>query len=104
MHTAQQFESEWIDYHNSFQEIATESGIPLKQFFDLRGNHDKYGVPLHSPLDYYSKYSISAAFNRTSLVQSVIVKVLNSLFLNNLMHFNKCKDSHNCGSLFCFWL
>lgn len=76
MKTTQQEEVEWMEYNKSFREIANESGIPLQNFFDLRGNHDKYGVPLQSPLDYYSKYSITAAMNRSgSLVQSVTIQV-----------------------------
>lgn len=74
MATTQQEEVEWIEYRDSFQHIAESSGIPLQNFFDLRGNHDKYGVPLLSSLDYHSKYSISAAMNRSSLVQSVTVQ------------------------------
>jgi len=75
MSTTQQEEVEWIEYRDSFRQIAESSGIPLQNFFDLRGNHDKYGVPLRSSLDYHSKYSISAAMNRSSLVQSVTVQV-----------------------------
>ena len=70
-----QDEDEWIEYRDSFQKVVDDSGIPQKKFYDLRGNHDKYGVPLNSPLDYHSTYSISARMNRTSLVQSVTVKV-----------------------------
>lgn len=70
-----QDETEWIEYRDSFQKVADDSGIPLKNFYDLRGNHDKYGVPLMSTLDYHSKYSISASLNRSSLVQSVTVMV-----------------------------
>ncbi|KAG0554421.1 hypothetical protein KC19_12G090300 [Ceratodon purpureus] len=74
MTTTQQEEVEWIEYRDSFQKVADESGIPLKKFYDLRGNHDKYGVPLQSPLDYHSKYSISAAMNRSGLLQNVTVQ------------------------------
>lgn len=55
--------------------VADDSGIPLERFYDLRGNHDKYGVPPSSTLNYFSKYSISAAFNRNRLVQSATVEV-----------------------------
>lgn len=70
----EQEEEEWIEYRDSFLQIAKESGISIHNFFDMRGNHDKYGVPLDSSLDYDSKYSISAVLNRTSLVQSVTVQ------------------------------
>lgn len=69
-----QYEEEWIEYRDSLQKVVDESGIPLRRFNDLRGNHDKYGVPPSSKLDYFSKYSISAALNRSSLVQSVTVE------------------------------
>lgn len=72
--STQQEEVEWIEYRDSLHKVADESGIPLKYFYDIRGNHDKYGVPPLSSLDYFPKYSISAAMNRTSLLQSVTVK------------------------------
>lgn len=72
---SQQYEEEWIEYRDSLQKVVDDSSIPLRRFNDVRGNHDRYGVPPSSNLDYYSKYSISAALNRSSLVQSVTVEV-----------------------------
>ncbi|XP_024361562.1 putative metallophosphoesterase At3g03305 [Physcomitrium patens] len=69
-----QDEGEWVEYRDSMAKVADDSGIPLERFYDLRGNHDKYGVPPSSTLNYFSKYSISAAFNRNRLVQSATVE------------------------------
>jgi hypothetical protein len=70
-----QDEGEWIDYWDSIQKVADGSGLPIERFFDMRGNHDKYGVPLSSSLDYYSAYSVNGRLNRTNLVQSITVLV-----------------------------
>ncbi|BBN11266.1 hypothetical protein MPTK1_5g10440 [Marchantia polymorpha subsp. ruderalis] len=70
--STQQYEEEWIAYRDSIDLMIKESGLNLEQFYDLRGNHDKYGVPLaKSSLDFYSQYSCNARMKRTSLVQSV---------------------------------
>ncbi|KAJ7522766.1 hypothetical protein O6H91_18G025700 [Diphasiastrum complanatum] len=69
-----QDEDEWVQYLKTMQIIMKESGLLANAFFDLRGNHDKFGVPYTgSQLDYFSKYSISADLNRTSPIQSVSV-------------------------------
>lgn len=69
--TDRQDEDEWIQYKNSMDFVIKESGLEKRVFFDLRGNHDKYGVPyVGSYWDFFSKYSISAQLNRTSSVQS----------------------------------
>ncbi|KAL2635657.1 hypothetical protein R1flu_007136 [Riccia fluitans] len=69
--STQQYEEEWIAYRDFIDLMVNESGIPLSRFYDLRGNHDKYGVPFaKSSLDYYSRYSCNARMGRTSLVQS----------------------------------
>ncbi|CAM6101049.1 unnamed protein product [Calypogeia fissa] len=70
--TTQQYEEDWIAYERGINAIRKESGIELTSFYDLRGNHDKYGVPYaNSSLDYYSRYSCNARQNRTGLVQSI---------------------------------
>lgn len=76
--TDRQDEDEWIQYKNSMDFVIKESGLEKRAFFDLRGNHDKYGVPyVGSYWDFFSKYSISAQLNRTSSIQSstLIAKV-----------------------------
>lgn len=70
--TNRQDEDEWIQYKNSMDFVIKESGLEKRAFFDLRGNHDKYGVPYAgSYWDFFSKYSISAQLNRTSSIQTV---------------------------------
>lgn len=70
-----QDEKEWVQYKQAISKVIAESGLPAYAFFDLRGNHDKFGVPLAGGrLDYFSKYSISALRNRTNNVQSVTLK------------------------------
>ncbi|KAL3689332.1 hypothetical protein R1sor_015641 [Riccia sorocarpa] len=70
--STQQYEEEWMTYRDFIDLMVNQSGIPLSRFYDIRGNHDKYGVPYaKSSLDYYSRYSCNARMGRTSLVQSV---------------------------------
>ena len=77
---SRQYEEEWVEYQASMRKVVDDSGIPLDRFTDMRGNHDKYGVPPSSTLDYFPKYSISAALNRSnSLVQSITVEVCHFL-------------------------
>lgn len=67
-----QDEAEWVQYSESIGKVIEDSGLPQYAFYDLRGNHDKFGVPeVGGKLDYFSKYSVSAQNNRTSTVQSV---------------------------------
>ncbi|MCO5614670.1 hypothetical protein L7F22_068954 [Adiantum nelumboides] len=69
-----QDEKEWIQYRQAVRKVITTSGLPAYAFYDLRGNHDKFGVPtVGSRLDYFSKYSVSSLSNR-STVQSITLK------------------------------
>lgn len=78
--TTQQYEEDWIRYQDVMNRISKESGIGPEKFYDLRGNHDKYGVPYaNSSLDYYSRYSWNARQARTGLVQSILLLVRTSL-------------------------
>ena len=55
---------EWIQYKDPMDWVITKSGLLENVFFDVRGNHDKFGVPkVGSQVDYFSKYSISAHLN-----------------------------------------
>ncbi|XP_058108132.1 putative metallophosphoesterase At3g03305 isoform X2 [Magnolia sinica] len=52
--------------------VIRGSGMDKKSFFDIRGNHDKYGVPyVGDKLDFFSNYSISSELNRLGTIQSV---------------------------------
>ncbi|KAJ4820055.1 Transmembrane protein 62 [Rhynchospora pubera] len=70
--SSRQYESEWIAYRNAMNEVVMQSGIEKARIFDIRGNHDTYGVPYVShELDYFSKYSINAELNRTADIYSI---------------------------------
>lgn len=67
-----QDEAEWVQYRQAISKVIEDSGLPSYAFYDLRGNHDKFGVPeVGNTLDYFSKYSVSSLRNRTNTVQSV---------------------------------
>eukprot|EP00250_Pteridium_aquilinum_P020075 c24691_g1_i1 orf=231-2552(+) len=69
-----QDEGEWVQYRHAIGKVIEDSGLPSYAFYDLRGNHDKFGVPMvGSALDYFSNYSVSSLRNRTSNVQSVTI-------------------------------
>lgn len=67
---------EWVQYKEVMDAVVSESGLERRRFFDVRGNHDVYGVPyVGSELDFFSNYSISAQLNRLSTIQSVSLLV-----------------------------
>lgn len=69
--------SEWIQYSNSMEAIVKYSGIDKRRIFDIRGNHDKYGVPyVGHELDFFSTYSVSSQLGRLSTVQSISLVVV----------------------------
>jgi hypothetical protein len=71
--------------------VMEESGLPPYIFYDLRGNHDKFGVPMvGSTLDYFSKYSISSLRNRSNAIQSVTLMV--NLYIRNIPQYKT--ESH----------
>lgn len=71
-----QIEEEWMEYQNVMEEVITRSGLDKSIFFDLRGNHDKFGVPtVGGSFDYFSNYSISGQLGRNANVYSVTVQV-----------------------------
>eukprot|EP00268_Persea_americana_P025799 TRINITY_DN2516_c2_g1_i1.p1 TRINITY_DN2516_c2_g1~~TRINITY_DN2516_c2_g1_i1.p1 ORF type:complete len:719 (+),score=94.54 TRINITY_DN2516_c2_g1_i1:137-2293(+) len=70
--TTRQDELEWIQYKKAMDVVIRESGMAKKAFFDIRGNHDKYGVPhVGHKLDFFSNYSISSQLNRLSTIHSI---------------------------------
>eukprot|EP01018_Ginkgo_biloba_P015532 Gb_16139 [translate_table: standard] len=72
MLTMRQDEEEWIEYRETMKDTIAKGGLPEDTFYDLRGNHDKFGVPLaNSHFDFFSQYSISSVLNRTGNVQSI---------------------------------
>lgn len=69
-------EVEWKEYQNVVDNIVQRSGLNKDIFYDLRGNHDCFGVPeAGGAYDYYHKYSINARTGRKGNVQSVTLQV-----------------------------
>ncbi|XXG62201.1 hypothetical protein AAC387_Pa05g0613 [Persea americana] len=67
-----QDEEEWIEYQEVMEAVIEKSGLDKKIFYDLRGNHDKFGVPVvGGTFDFFHNYSINAGLGRTENVNSV---------------------------------
>lgn len=70
--STRQDKSEWIQYRDSIKAIVSQSGIDPRAIFDIRGNHDKYGVPyVGDSLDFFSTHSVSSQFGRLNTIQSI---------------------------------
>ncbi|KAK9293258.1 hypothetical protein L1049_021249 [Liquidambar formosana] len=70
-----QDEEEWVEYRNIMEEVLKRSGLDKSIFYDLRGNHDNFGVPaVGGSLDFFSKYSINGQLGRSGNVNSVTVQ------------------------------
>ncbi|KAH9310779.1 hypothetical protein KI387_025814 [Taxus chinensis] len=70
--TMKEDKDEWVEYHEAMKDTIAKSGLREDIFYDLRGNHDTFGVPLsNSHFDFFSQYSVNAYLNRTGNVQSV---------------------------------
>ncbi|KAG0478382.1 hypothetical protein HPP92_013101 [Vanilla planifolia] len=73
--TMKQEEAEWIEYLSATEEVILRSGLDKKVFYDLRGNHDKFGVPeVGGKYDFYQKYSINARQRRDGNVQKITLQ------------------------------
>lgn len=82
--STRQDESEWIQYRSTMDSIVRQSGIEKKRIFDIRGNHDKYGVPyVGSSLDFFSSYSISSQLNRLRNIHSISLVVDSQILFSN---------------------
>lgn len=74
--TMKQNEVEWIEYQNVMEDVIKRSGLDKGIFFDLRGNHDNFGVPaIGDSFDFFSKYSINAKLGRSQNVNSVTLQI-----------------------------
>ena len=81
---SRQDESEWIEYAGVMDDVANRSGLNKEIFYDLRGNHDSYGVPeVGGMFDFYKKHSINARLGRTGAVQSITLQVGSSQHKSN---------------------
>ncbi|CAN6465957.1 unnamed protein product [Victoria cruziana] len=117
--TTRQDLSEWLQYKQAMETVAKESGMSMRSFIDIRGNHDKYGVPyVGDKLDFFSNYSVSSKFNRLSPVQSICLmgKEWNYVFLglddsleiglrcpSNLFGHTNDKRIHSLSSELQYW-
>ncbi|CAA6663945.1 unnamed protein product [Spirodela intermedia] len=67
-----QNEVEWLEYQKVMIDVIERSGLDEKIFYDLRGNHDNFGVPeFGGEYDFYQKYSVNARLGRRGNVHSV---------------------------------
>ncbi|KAG8380335.1 hypothetical protein BUALT_Bualt06G0004900 [Buddleja alternifolia] len=73
--TMKQDEEEWIEYQNVMQDVMKRSGLDENTFYDVRGNHDNFGVPvINGSFDFYSKYSVNGMLKRTRMVNSITIQ------------------------------
>uniref|UniRef100_A0A0E0Q6K2 Uncharacterized protein n=1 Tax=Oryza rufipogon TaxID=4529 RepID=A0A0E0Q6K2_ORYRU len=67
--SSRQEKSEWLEYEELIDEVVGLSGLNKEIFYDLRGNHDSYGVPeVGGMFDFYEKHSINARLGRTASI------------------------------------
>ncbi|KAJ8753039.1 hypothetical protein K2173_011807 [Erythroxylum novogranatense] len=73
--TMKQNEGDWLEYQNVMEDVIKRSGLDKSIFFDLRGNHDNFGVPLvGGSFDFFSKYSINGQLGRRKNVNSITLE------------------------------
>lgn len=71
-----QDEEEWVEYQNVMEDVIKRSGVDKSNFYDLRGNHDNFGVPVvGGSFDFFSKYSINGQLGRSGNVNSITIEV-----------------------------
>ena len=88
-------EDEWLEYQNVMEDVVKTSGLDKSVFFDVRGNHDNFGVPeVGGSLDFFSKYSINGQLGRTKNVNSVTLQAsfATQLAFNNFSSLGKPKS------------
>lgn len=73
--TTKQDEAEWVEYQNIMHDVVKRSGLNKSAFYDLRGNHDNFAVPvIGGPFDFFSKYSLNGQLTRSGKVNSITVE------------------------------
>lgn len=69
-------EEEWIEYKKVMEDVVKKSGLNKSRFYDLRGNHDNFGVlGFGSSSDFFSRYSLNGQLNRSGQVNSIVIEV-----------------------------
>ena len=82
MLTMKQDEEEWLEYESVMQDVIKTSGLNKTLFYDLRGNHDNFGVPsVNSSVDFFSKYSINGKVARKDNINTITLEVGVSLYV-----------------------
>jgi hypothetical protein len=92
-----QNEVEWVEYESTINDIIQISKLPRRIFFDLRGNHDSFGVPAPGDdYDFYQKYSINAKLRRQGRVHSITLEVSGLLCMieTYLLQQERCGASY----------
>ncbi|KAF5203070.1 Transmembrane protein [Thalictrum thalictroides] len=73
--TMKQDVEEWKEYEKVIEDVVERSGLDKKIFYDLRGNHDKFGVPtVGGPFDFFSVYSVNGQQRRKGNVHSITLE------------------------------
>ncbi|KAL3000687.1 hypothetical protein AAZX31_09G227100 [Glycine max] len=73
--TMKQNEDEWVEYRTVLDTVIKRSRLHKSLFFDLRGNHDSFGVPVvGGSFDFFSKYSINGQLGRNGSINSVTLE------------------------------
>ncbi|KAK4835966.1 hypothetical protein QYF36_016910 [Acer negundo] len=73
--TMKQNEEEWVEYKKVMGDVITRSRLDKSIFYDLRGNHDNFGVPnVGGSLDFFSKYSINGKLGRRGNVNIITIE------------------------------
>lgn len=73
--TMKQNEEEWVEYQKTMEDVIKRSGLDKSIFYDLRGNHDNFGVPaIGGAFDFFSNYSITGQLERSQSVNSVTLQ------------------------------
>ncbi|KAF8683594.1 hypothetical protein HU200_044514 [Digitaria exilis] len=73
--TSRQDEYEWVTYKKTIDAIVGRGGIDKSRIFDIRGNHDTYGVPYRGgKLDFFSTYSVNSQLKRLSTITSILLQ------------------------------
>ncbi|XP_052200055.1 putative metallophosphoesterase At3g03305 [Diospyros lotus] len=75
--TMRQDEAEWMEYRKVMEDVIKRSGLNKSIFYDVRGNHDNFGVPIiGGSFDFFSNYSINAQLGRSGEVNSFTIQTV----------------------------
>ena len=89
-----QNEQEWVEYRDVMEDVIKKSGLDKSIFYDLRGNHDNFGVPsVGGTFDFFSNYSLNTLAGRNGHVNSVTLQVISCYHFQEISCFilYKCR-------------